>query len=93
MRVDGFTVDKLLLTSAGGFTPTDAGPAESQVVVGPAIGVTRSGTDLILSWSWLGGGTLQASTNVVGPYVDIPGSSSPFHVVPAGAQNYYRVRR
>ena len=34
MRVDGFTVDKLLLTSAGGFTPTDLGPAESPVVGG-----------------------------------------------------------
>jgi hypothetical protein len=26
-------------------------------------------------------------------YVDIPGSSSPFNVVPVGAQNYYRVRQ
>jgi hypothetical protein len=91
MRVDGFTVDKLLLTSAGGFTPTDLGPAESPVVGGPAIAVTRSGTGLILSWP--GGGTLQSSINVVGTYVDIPGSSSPFNVMPAGAQNYYRVRR
>jgi sugar lactone lactonase YvrE len=80
MREDGFTVDKLLLTSDRAFTPT-----------GPVITVTRSGTGLIQSWP--GGGTLQSSTNVVGPYVDIPGSSSPFNVVPAGAQNYYRVRQ
>src|ERR1035437_7180208 len=60
-------------------------------IVRAAIEVTRSGTDLILAWP--GGGTLQSSTNVVGPYVDIPGSSSPFNVVPVGAQNYYRVRQ
>ncbi len=91
MREDGFTVDKLLLTSDSGFVPTDSGPAESPVVEGPVIIVTRSGTDLILSWP--GGGTLQSSTNVVGTYVDIPGSSSPFNVVPVGAQKYYRVRQ
>ena len=97
MREDGFTVDKLLLTSDGGFTPTDLGPAESPVFVppvirvGPGITITRSGTNVILSWP--GGGTLQSSTNVVGSYLDIPGSSSPFNVPPAGAQKYYRVRQ
>ena len=60
-------------------------------IVRAAIEVTRSGTDLILAWP--GGGTLQSSTNVVGPYVDIPGTSSPWNVTPTNAQNYYRVRQ
>jgi hypothetical protein len=92
MREDGFAVDKILLTSHASFTPTGLGPTESPVVVlGPMITLTRSGADLILSWP--GGGTLQSTTNVVGTYVDIPGSSSPFTIGPTGAQKYYRVRQ
>lgn len=57
----------------------------------PAISVGRSGADLILSWQ--GGGTLQSSTNLAGPYVDVPGSSSPFSTATAHPQSFYRVRQ
>lgn len=57
----------------------------------PVITVTRSGTDLVLTWP--GGGLLQSSTNVVGTYTDIIGSSSPWTNAPAGVQKYYRVRQ
>jgi hypothetical protein len=57
----------------------------------PVITVTRSGTDLVLTWP--GGGLLQSSTNVVGPYTDIIGSSSPWTNAPTGVQEYFRVRQ
>ena len=92
MREDGFAVDKLLLASDIGFTPTNLGPAESSALgLGPTITLTRSGANLILSWP--GGGILQSSTNVVGTYVDILGSTSPFTVTPTGTQKYFRVRQ
>ena len=57
----------------------------------PVITVTRSGPDLVLTWP--GGGVLQSSTNVVGTYTDIIGSSSPWPISPTGLQKYYRVRQ
>jgi len=92
MREDGFAVDKLLLVSDIGFTPTNLGPAESPALgSGPTITLTRSGANLILSWP--GGGALQSSTNVGGTYEDIPASSSPFNVTPTDTQKYYRIRQ
>ncbi len=57
----------------------------------PEITLTRSGTDLVLTWP--GGGLLQSSTNVVGTYTDIIGSSSPWPITPTGVQEYFRVRQ
>jgi hypothetical protein len=89
MREDGFTIDKLLLSSDPVFNPgAGIGPAES---AGPGITVTPSETGLVLTW--VGGGILQSSTNVVGTYTDIIGSSSPWPITPTGVQNYYRVRQ
>jgi len=87
MRADGFTVDKILLADNAAFTPANLGPAESAVW---GVDITQSGTNLILSWP---GGTLQSSTNVAGPYVDVPGAASPYPVAPVGTQNFYRLRR
>ena len=44
---------------------------------------------LVLSWPY---GTLQSATNVTGPWVDLAGSSSPCTNVPAGLQQFYRIR-
>jgi hypothetical protein len=87
MRADGFTVDKILLADNGAFTPANLGLAES---ADWRVDITQSGTNLILSWP---GGTLQSSTNVAGPYVDVPGAASPYPVAPVGTQNFYRLRR
>ena len=94
MREDGFGFDKMVIASNPSYTPTGLGPTESPVLgvaSGFRVTLTRSGADLILSWA--GGGTLQSSTNVVGTYVDMPGSNSPVTIVPTGAQKYYRVRQ
>ncbi len=94
MREDGFVFDKLLLTTTSGYTPTGVGPAESSVapVGGTTLKITRSGIGN-LTLEWTGGGILQSSTNAAGTYGDIVGSSSPWPVVPAGGQMFYRVKQ
>jgi autotransporter-associated beta strand protein len=54
------------------------------------ITITRSDSNVVLTWE--GGGVLQSATNVVGPYTDVTGSSSPWTITPTGVQGYYRVR-
>jgi len=69
--------------------PADESPLPLQP---PTITVTRSGADVVLSWS--GGGILQSSSgNVAGPYDDILGSGSPWNVSPTNALNFYRVKQ
>ena len=46
----------------------------------------------VLAVTSLSGVPLQWSTNVAGPWVNIPGSGSPFIVTPTGPQNFYRGR-
>jgi len=59
--------------------------------VRPIITITRSDSNVVLTWE--GGGVLQSATNVVGPYTDVTGSSSPWTITPTGVQGYYRVRQ
>ena len=89
MREDGFAIDKILLSSDSAFNPTGIGPAESVVV--PTLAIAHSGGNVVLTWA--GGGILQSSTNVVGTYTDILGSSSPWTNTLTGDQKYYRVRQ
>jgi hypothetical protein len=91
MREDGFAVDKILLTSSASYTPAGTGPTESALLAGPPITITRTSSGVTLTWS--GGGTLQQSTSPSGPYINIPGATSPYPVTPTGTQNYYRVRQ
>jgi len=72
MREDGFVLDKLVVSSNPSFNPTGLGPAESAIA--PVLSVGRFGNSIVLTWP--GGGVLQSSTNVVGTYIDIIGSSS-----------------
>jgi hypothetical protein len=55
----------------------------------------------ILSWqsvqgqlvvSWAGQATLQSSTNVIGPYVDVPNASSPYTNSSQGPDGFFRLR-
>jgi hypothetical protein len=89
MREDGFGFDKLVLSSNPDFNPSGAGPTESQVV--PTLAIAYPGGKVVLSW--VGGGTLQSSTNIVGTYADIVGSNSPWTNTPTSGQTYYRVRQ
>ncbi|MCL5098347.1 MAG: immunoglobulin domain-containing protein [Candidatus Omnitrophica bacterium] len=89
MREDGFGFDKLLLTTNPNYTPSGLGPAESTAAL-PGITLTKSGLNISLSWVM---GTLQSATNVIGPYQDVSGASSPYQVTPTGTQQFYRTRQ
>jgi uncharacterized repeat protein (TIGR03803 family) len=91
IRETGFAIDKLLLADSSSYAPpADLGPAESPIYRS-TLTITRSGTQDILSW--LGGGTLQSSTNVSGIYQTVLGASSPFTVTPTNQANFYRVKQ
>jgi hypothetical protein len=51
--------------------------------------IQRSGANANLIWS---PGTLQSSTNVVGPYSDVTGATAPYPIVPSGSRTFFRVR-
>jgi len=53
------------------------------------ITATRSGNNLILTWSQ---GTLQSASTVNGQYTDISTATSPWTVPLSGAQQFYRVK-
>jgi hypothetical protein len=53
------------------------------------ISVQHSGNDIIVLWPQ---GTLQSSINVVGPYTDVLGATSPYTNTVSGGQLFYRVR-
>ncbi|MDQ6630777.1 MAG: PA14 domain-containing protein [Verrucomicrobiota bacterium] len=62
------------------------------IPVGPALSARLGGGNLIISWndpSFF----LQSSTNVVGPYMDIPGATSPYtNTVFSDPQRFFRLR-
>ncbi|HSU52674.1 MAG TPA: LamG-like jellyroll fold domain-containing protein [Candidatus Dormibacteraeota bacterium] len=53
------------------------------------LAIQESGGNEVLTWT---PGTLQSSTNILGPYTDLPGATSPFVVPPTGPQKFFRVR-
>ncbi len=52
------------------------------------ITVTRSGANLILTWT---SGSLQAAPAVSGTYTNVPAAVSPYTVTPTGAQEFFRL--
>jgi hypothetical protein len=58
--------------------------------VPPPLGFTRTSNSLILSW--VGDYQLVTATNLNGPYVLVPGTSSPFTNTLAEPQRYFRLR-
>jgi hypothetical protein len=66
------------------------GTAFTEVV--PVLSLTKSGNNAVLSWgdpSY----ALQASTNVLGVYTNIPGATSPHSYPISGSQRYFRLNR
>jgi hypothetical protein len=59
---------------------------------GASVAFSRQGTNLVLTWP--SGWTLQSATNVVGPYVDVSGATSPrTNNVTAEPQRFFRLRQ
>ena len=83
MREDGFSVDKIILTTDQAFTPTGAGPAESEQAGGatPTISVSRNASGVVtITYT----GTLVSSATVNGTYTPVAGASGGTYTVPAG---------
>jgi hypothetical protein len=55
----------------------------------PTLGVTRSGSSLVLTWS--AGSTLLEATNVQGPWTTNV-NTSPYTTIPTGSKMFFRVR-
>ncbi len=45
-----------------------------------------------MTLTWLPPYVLQSTTNVLGPYVDVPGAVSPLTILPTAPQRYFRLR-
>jgi hypothetical protein len=58
----------------------------------PMLSPTRSGNRLVFNWT--GDFLLQMSTNIAGPYLDMPGASSPYTNEMTGlSERFFRLRR
>ncbi len=47
----------------------------------------------MISVQWVGGGTLQTATNVLGPWADVPGADSPFSAETSSDASFFRVKQ
>ena len=61
------------------------------VVPGSKLSIVRgAGLSLVVSWS--GGGTLQSAEQIIGPWDDMTGQTSPYTVTPSGPGKFYRLK-
>ena len=76
-------------TNSAGEGPDSAEANATPVLsVWPILALTQNG---ILSWT--GSSTLQSATNVAGPYLDVPGATSPYtNDTGAQPQQFFRLR-
>ena len=93
MREDGFGCDKFLLTTNATYSPSGIGPAENlgSPTSGPIVLSIAKVTGRV-QISWTGTGTLQSSSKVTGPFLNMAGAGgSPVIVAPTATQLFYRV--
>jgi hypothetical protein len=64
--------------------------AAAIVNVAPTISITRDGLYIILTWP--APFILQSAASVVGPYLDVPGATSPYSVLATDPQRFFRLR-
>jgi hypothetical protein len=95
MREDGTIIDKIVLTSNSGYTPTGTGPAESELITSmppdPRLTTTYAGGNLSVNWG--GVGTLLEADQISGPWTPVSNPANPFvvPVTPTVSQKFYRV--
>jgi alpha-tubulin suppressor-like RCC1 family protein len=86
----------LQLTNAGNYSVTVSNAnglvsASALLTVAMSLGAIRSSNQLLLNWS--GPYILQTSTNVVGPYIDILGSTNSFtNLIGTEPKRFFRLR-
>jgi len=94
MREDGFTADKIVLTTDPAYTPTDAGPAESQQVGGsaPSISIAHNASGaLVITYT----GTLESAPVVSGPYAPVTAAAGGTYTpdVQQAVRQFYRAKQ
>ena len=93
MREDGFSADKLILTTDAAFAPTGTGPAESkQLNSAPTISVARNASGaLVISYT----GTLESAPSVTGPYTSVTAATGGSYTpnLQQAKQQFYRARQ
>jgi hypothetical protein len=67
------------------------GPVPNTVLPRPQLSFSSIGGSLVLSWT--GSFTLMSATNVTGPYVDVPGATSPYTNSALSGQRFYGLRQ
>jgi len=69
-----------------------SGEVVPNTAVGPSVNFSTQGNNFVLNWP--GGWTLQSATNVLGPYTDVPGATSPFtNDMTLNPQLFFRLRQ
>ena len=74
--------------TVGGLTSS---PGTVTVTVNPPLvfSVQMMSSGFILNWPY---GTLQSATNILGPWTNVIGATSPFTNTPAGPEGFYRIQ-
>ena len=75
---------------SGGLSPARI-LATGEVVPQQVLTFSRSGNTLTLTWG--PGWTLQSSSNVAGPYQDVPGAASPYSAAMSNPSRFFRLRQ
>ncbi len=63
------------------------------VAEGPKLTSIKRNADGSVSIEWTGGGTLQAASEVIGPWQDVPAATSPYTFTPSGPTWFGRLRQ
>ena len=63
----------------------------TQSDVAPTLRITRSGANVVITWT--GGGTLQTTAALPGTWSDVAGAVSGYSTPATGAARYFRVRQ
>lgn len=79
----GTNVYSAKILSTGEVVPDQAGAT--------SVAFSRQGNKLVLTWP--SGWSLEAATNVVGPYLDVPGATSPYTNDLSLPQQFFRLRQ
>jgi len=66
--------------------------AQAAVTAPKFTSITR-GADGKITVTWDGGGTLQAAPTILGPWQDVPGSTSPYVLTPDASITFGRIKK
>ena len=96
MKVTDTGVNSLISTLAFAganqtFRGVQFGPVPNTVIPRPTLSFGQSGNNLVLTWS--GSFTLMSATSVTGPYIDVPGATSPYTNVTTVGQRFFGLRQ